>query len=239
MIELRNVSKTYRVGGQEVTALRDVSLEVRRGEWLCILGPSGSGKSTLLNLMGCLDFPTSGEVWFDGVPVSGLSDAELCALRRDKMGFVFQFFNLLPTFTAEENVALPYTIAGRHMNEVRPRVTAMLQAVGLETRRNHRPDEMSGGELQRIAVARATILEPVAVLADEPTGNLDSVNGDLVIHLLKQISRNTTSSLVLATHNTALAEMADSVVMLKDGKLQSWTRVESSEMTHPVQSKRG
>jgi putative ABC transport system ATP-binding protein len=219
MIEVRSVTKTYMLHGQPVHALRDVSLSIGAGEFVCVVGPSGSGKSTLLHLMGCLDVPTGGEIIFEGLPVSDLSDDERSALRRDKIGFVFQFFNLLPTLTAEENVALPHLIAGRHVSEVRDTVDRVLELVGLRERRHHRPDQLSGGELQRIAIARAMIEDPVVILADEPTGNLDRANGEAVTALLRGVTRAGSCSVVIATHNPELAAAADSVVTLRDGQL--------------------
>ncbi len=204
MIELRNVSKTFFTGEQEVVALRDISANIENGELTCVVGPSGAGKSTLMHLIGCLDKPTSGEIVFDGQPVTTLPDDELSALRRDHIGFVFQFFNLMPTLTAEENVALPRLIAGRRLEDIRDKVDGLLEVVGMTRRRHHKPDQLSGGELQRIAIARAMINDPLIILADEPTGNLDTANGEIVISLLKEISVRGTSSVVVATHNAGL-----------------------------------
>lgn len=221
MIELRNVSKRYRMGGQEVMALQDISLKIETGELTCVVGPSGSGKSTLLHLIGCLDNPTSGDILFEDRPVKSLTDDELSVLRRDRIGFVFQFFNLLPTLTAEENIALPHLIAGRRIEDVRDKIDTLLETIGLTNRRHHKPDQLSGGELQRVAVARAMINDPLVILADEPTGNLDSANGEVIISLLKDISTRGTSSVVVATHNPDLAELGDSVIALADGRLQT------------------
>ena len=223
MIELKNVSKFYSLGEQDVVALRDVSVKIENGELTCVIGPSGAGKSTLLHLIGCLDKPTSGEILFDGQPISQLDDDELSALRRDRIGFVFQFFNLLPTLTAEENVALPRLIAGRRLEEVRDKVDGLLEVVGMRGRRHHKPDQLSGGELQRIAIARAMVNDPLIILADEPTGNLDTANGEVVISLLKEISARVTSSVVVATHNAALTKVGDSTIALLDGKLETLT----------------
>jgi putative ABC transport system ATP-binding protein len=221
MIELKNVSKIYSLGEQEVAALRDVSLKIEKGELTCVVGPSGAGKSTLLHLIGCLDTPTHGEILFDGKSVSSLPDEELSVLRRDRIGFVFQFFNLLPTLTAEENIALPRLIAGSRIEEVREQVERLLDLVGMKGRRHHRPDQLSGGELQRIAIARALVNDPLVVLADEPTGNLDTANGEVVISLLKQISERGTSSVVVATHNAGLTNLGDRTITLLDGRLES------------------
>jgi len=234
MIELRNVSKSYEMGGQEVLALQNISLEIGQGELTCVVGPSGAGKSTLLHLIGCLDTPTSGEILLDGQAVNSLSDDELSILRRDRIGFVFQFFNLLPTLTAEENIALPQLIAGRSLEDVREKVAALLEIIGLTSRRHHKPEQLSGGELQRIAIARAIINDPLVVLADEPTGNLDTSSGEIVISLLKEISERGTSSVVVASHNVELTKLGDRTIALRDGKLESWTRKNSKQVALPV-----
>ena len=224
MIEVKNVSRIFSLGEQEVVALRDISARIESGELTCVVGPSGAGKSTLMHLIGCLDRPTSGEIFFDGQAVTALDDDALSVLRRDRIGFVFQFFNLMPTLTAEENIALPRLIAGRELEEVRNKVDGLLEVVGMTKRRHHKPDQLSGGELQRIAIARAMINDPLIILADEPTGNLDTANGDVVISLLREISARGTSSVVVATHNAALTKVADSTLALLDGKLESWSR---------------
>lgn len=234
MIELKNVSKSYEMGGQEVLALQNISLEIEQGELTCVVGPSGAGKSTLLHLIGCLDTPTSGEIFLDGKPVNSLSDDELSMMRRDRIGFVFQFFNLLPTLTAEENIALPQLIAGRSLEDVRDKVASLLEIIGLTSRRHHKPEQLSGGELQRIAIARAIINDPLVVLADEPTGNLDTASGEIVISLLKEISERGTSSVVVATHNVELTKLGDCTIALRDGKLESWARKNSKQVALPV-----
>jgi putative ABC transport system ATP-binding protein len=223
MIELKNISKRYTMGGQEVLALQNISLEIEPGELSCVVGPSGAGKSTLLHLIGCLDTPSSGEILIEGQAINSLSDDALSVLRRDRIGFIFQFFNLLPTLTAEENIALPKLIAGRSLGEVREKVAGLLDIVGLTARRHHKPDQLSGGELQRVAIARAMINDPLVVLADEPTGNLDTASGEIIISLLKEISMRGTSSVVVATHNVELTKLADCTISLRDGKLESWT----------------
>jgi putative ABC transport system ATP-binding protein len=236
MIELKNVSRVFSLGEQEVVALRDISARIDSGELTCVVGPSGAGKSTLMHLIGCLDKPTSGEIFLDGQAVTALGDDELSVLRRDRIGFVFQFFNLMPTLTAEENVALPRLIAGCELEEVRNKVDGLLEVVGMTKRRHHKPDQLSGGELQRIAIARAMINDPLIILADEPTGNLDTANGDVVISLLKEISARGTSSVVVATHNAGLTKVADSTLALLDGKLDSWTRRDGSVISSVKQS---
>jgi len=178
MISVRDVHKVFRQGEAEVRALAGVTLDIAAGEFVSIMGPSGSGKSTLLHLMGGLDLPTAGEIVIEGTPISRMSDDEITIFRRRKIGFVFQFFNLLPTYSAEENVALPLLLDRRRPRDVRDRVGAALDLVGLGHRRRHRPDELSGGEMQRVAIARALVIDPVLILADEPTGNLDTRSGE-------------------------------------------------------------
>src|SRR5512147_838442 len=174
MILLQNVTRTYTHGTREIRALRPVSLRIKKGEFLSVMGASGSGKSTLLNLIGGLDQPTGGEIFIDGRPLHGISDDELTLIRRRKVGFIFQFFNLLPILTAAENVSLPLLLEGLPYSRVKPKAEALLQKVGLGERTEHRPEQLSGGEMQRVAIARALIASPAVLLADEPTGNLDS-----------------------------------------------------------------
>jgi len=219
VIALRHVRKVYRQGSNEVCALDGVSLDVAGGEFLSIMGPSGSGKSTLLHLMAGLDQPSTGDVELDGVPLSRMSDDELTILRRRRIGVVFQFFNLLPTLSAEENVALPLVLDHRKGAEVRPRVAAALARVGLAHRRTHRPDELSGGEQQRVAIARALVVEPAMILADEPTGNLDSHTGEQILTLLGAAHREQGTTVVLVTHDARAAAQAERVVTLRDGVL--------------------
>ena len=217
MIALRDVHKVFRQGEAEVRALAGVSLDIEAGAFVSIMGPSGSGKSTLLHLMGGLDLPTSGEVTLDGSPLSRMSDDEITLLRRRKIGFVFQFFNLLPTYTAEENVALPLLLDGLGRREVRPRVEAALEQVGLSHRRRHRPEELSGGEMQRVAIARALVIDPRVILADEPTGNLDTKTGEQVLDLLGAANRDRHCTIVLVTHDSRAAAHAERLITLKDG----------------------
>ena len=217
MIALRDVHKVFHQGEAEVRALAGVSLDIEAGAFVSIMGPSGSGKSTLLHLMGGLDLPTSGEVSLDGTPLSRLSDDEITILRRRKIGFVFQFFNLLPTYTAEENVALPLLLDGLGRREVRPRVEAALEQVGLSHRRRHRPEELSGGEMQRVAIARALVIDPRVILADEPTGNLDTKTGEQVLDLLGAANRDRHCTIVLVTHDSRAAAHAERLITLKDG----------------------
>jgi len=221
MVRVENVVKVYRQGAREVRALDGVSMRVARGEFVAVMGPSGSGKSTLLHLLGGLDAPSAGEVWLDDRALSAMTDDELTVFRRRHVGFVFQFFNLLPTMTAEENVAYPLLLDGRPKREVMPRVARALARVGLTDRRTHRPDELSGGEAQRVAVARALVLEPLLLLADEPTGNLDSKTGDGVLGLVRDACRGGGTTVVMVTHDAHAAAAAGRIVTLVDGRLAS------------------
>jgi len=197
-----------------------VSFDVREGEFLTIFGPSGSGKSTLLHLMGCLDRPDEGEILIDGSDILKLNDNELAELRLTKMGFVFQFFNLLPRLTALKNVELPLTIAGVPEKEALSRTEEMLRFVGLEARMNHKPYELSGGEQQRVAIARALINNPKIVLADEPTGNLDTKTGWEIVQLMKKLNEERKQTFVIVTHDPHIAETADRIIHLKDGLIE-------------------
>jgi putative ABC transport system ATP-binding protein len=219
MVRLEKVSKTYGRGGATVRALNEVSLEVAKGEFLVVMGPSGSGKSTLLHLLAGLDAPSSGEIYLDGTPISRMSDDEITVFRRRNIGFVFQFFNLLPTLSAQENVALPLLLDGRKMKAAQPRAARMLELVGLAHRRSHRPDELSGGEAQRVAIARALVFEPALLIADEPTGNLDSRSGEEVLSLIRDLGQRYGLTVVMVTHDRHAAAYGDRIVMLKDGEL--------------------
>ena len=219
MIHLENVAKAYRQGTSPVHALAGVSIEVSKGEFLSLMGPSGSGKSTMLHLIGGLDVPDSGSIRVGGQELSRLSDDELTIFRRRHIGLVFQFFNLLPTLTAEENVALPLLLDGKSMREVRPRVEAMLERVGLEGRRSHMPDALSGGEMQRVAIARALVIEPMILLADEPTGNLDSKTGEDVLQLIRETAERTAQTVVMVTHDARAAAYGDRIVTMRDGRI--------------------
>jgi len=219
VIRLSHLRKVYRQGGTDVVALDDVSLVVPRGQFLAVMGPSGSGKSTLLHLVGGLEPPTAGEIVVDGRALSALGDDEVTIFRRRKIGFVFQFFNLLPTLSAEENVAFPLLLDGRRMAVARPRAVSMLERVGLGHRRTHRPGELSGGEMQRVAVARALVTDPVLLLADEPTGNLDTQTGEDVLRLIKESAAHGGTTVVLVTHDLRAAGYGDRVVTLRDGRL--------------------
>jgi putative ABC transport system ATP-binding protein len=219
MIRLDKVVKTYRQGRTPVPALAGVSLEIAQGEFLSVMGASGSGKSTMLHLIGGLDVADSGSIRVGGQELSRLSDDELTVFRRRKIGFVFQFFNLLATLSAEENVALPLLLDGKSMREARPKVTALLERVGLGARRTHKPDELSGGEMQRVAIARALVIEPIVLLADEPTGNLDSKTGAEILELLKESAQQTQRTMVMVTHDARAAAYGDRVITLEDGRM--------------------
>jgi putative ABC transport system ATP-binding protein len=216
MIQLSHVGKQFD-GKRNVTALHDVSITVGRGEMVSIIGPSGSGKSTLLNLVGGLDHPTSGQVIVDGRPLGGLSDDELTRVRRDKIGFVFQFFNLLPTLTSLENVSLPLHLRGWPRRKVEDRARELLTLVGLDARLHHLPDELSGGERQRVAIARALSIYPPVVLADEPTGNLDTRTGHEILALMRDLNDRFGSTVVIVTHDMAVADSCSRTVSLRDG----------------------
>ncbi len=219
ILETNGVSKQYQMGKVTVDALAGVDLSVKQGEFVAIMGPSGSGKSTLLHLLGGLDQPTNGEVALDGQTLSTLSDKKITITRRRKIGFIFQFYNLVPTLNAEENVALPLLIDGQRPKEYRERVTHLLELVGLAERKSHKPDQMSGGEQQRVAIARALVTEPAIVLADEPTGNLDSRAGGDILKLLRQLCDDLGQTIVMVTHDPKGASRADRVVFLKDGRI--------------------
>jgi putative ABC transport system ATP-binding protein len=221
LIALTNVTKLYTQGTGPVVALRDVSLAITAGECLAVMGSSGSGKSTLLNLIGCIDVPTQGTVSIDGQSTTNLSDPELTRLRREKIGMIFQFFHLLGTLTARQNVALPVLLAGRSPQAAWQRADELLARVGLKGRAAHRPHQLSGGEMQRVAIARALANNPAVLLADEPTGNLDSRTGSEILALLTAYCRDQGKTLMVATHDHGAAARADRVLHLRDGVLQS------------------
>ena len=217
MIELTNVSKSYGDLGN-VQALHNLSMTVEQGERVAVMGPSGSGKSTLLNLICGLDQPSSGSIKLEGVELSALDDDRRTRLRREKLGMIFQTFNLLSTLTAIENVALPLRLQGLRKHETEERAVAMLERVGLKTRAHHRPDEMSGGERQRVAIARALVFRPPILLGDEPTGNLDSTTGEEILRLLDDLHREFNNTILLVTHNDLAAAFCDRILTLRDGQ---------------------
>ncbi len=218
-IRLTNITKTYIRGKEQVKALDGINLRVESGEFLSIMGASGSGKSTLLHLVAGLDTPTEGEIYLDERPVSDWKDDELTLFRREKIGFVFQFFNLLPTLTAEENAALPLLMMGRPKSEWQPKVDKWFERVGLAERRTHYPTELSGGQMQRVAIIRALINDPLLILADEPTGNLDSKTGEEVLFFLKGITEEIGATLMLVTHDLKVAAYGTRVITTKDGRI--------------------
>jgi putative ABC transport system ATP-binding protein len=216
---IENVYRAYKTGTLETQALRGVSLTIAGGEFTALVGPSGSGKTTLLQLIGCLDLPTSGKVYIDGQDVSHLNRNQRADMRRGTIGFVFQFFALIPTLTAYENVEMPLLLNGHAQAERRERVTHLLASVDLADRANHRPDQLSGGEQQRVAVARALAPEPTLILADEPTANLDTSNGEQVMEIMTRLNKETGVTFVFATHDPRVIKYARRVITLRDGKV--------------------
>jgi putative ABC transport system ATP-binding protein len=214
-----NVIKRFRQGDRDVTALAGVSLDVAEGTFLAIMGASGSGKSTLLHLMAGLATPDSGRVVIRGQDLGGMNDRELTLFRRRNIGLVFQAFNLIPTLTAEENIALPLLLDGKHSADTAPKIAELAETLGLTSRRQHRPDAMSGGEQQRVAIGRALVTDPAVLLADEPTGNLDSANSKAVCELLRDLSQIHNKTIVMVTHEPAVAAYAQEVAVIKDGRL--------------------
>lgn len=220
MIRCLDVRKTYRQGESEITALAGISLDIVKGSFAVIMGPSGSGKSTLLHLIGGLDRPTSGELLVDNRLIGQMADDQVTLFRRTKIGFVFQFFNLLPTLTALENIALPLVLDGRSKSDAEVRALLLLRKVGLEDRNKHLPEELSGGEIQRIAMARALAFDPPILLADEPTGNLDSKNGKTMLSLLRHVSTEEGCTVVMVTHSDEAASYGDRRIFLRDGLIE-------------------
>lgn len=219
ILETQGLGKQYQMGEVTVDALRGVDFQVRQGEFVAIMGPSGSGKSTLLHLLGGLDTPSDGEVTLGSRKLAHMSDDEVTIIRRRQVGFVFQFFNLLPTLSAAENVALPLLIDGKRLADYAARVDELLDLVGLGGRRDHKPDQLSGGEQQRVAIARALVTEPTMVLADEPTGNLDRKSGKEVLGLLRRACDEKGQTIVMVTHDPYAASYAERVVFLRDGQM--------------------
>jgi ABC-type lipoprotein export system ATPase subunit len=220
MIRCLDVRKTYRQGDNEVTVLSGITLDIPQGQFSTIMGPSGSGKSTLLHLMGGLDRPSAGDVLVGERIISQMADDQVTLFRRTQIGFVFQFFNLLPTLTALENITLPFVLDGRARAKAAQRAQFLLDKVGLAHRRSHLPEAMSGGEIQRLAIARALAFEPPIILADEPTGNLDSKNGEIVLNLLRRINQEDRCTIVMVTHSPEAAKVGDRTICLRDGLVE-------------------
>src|ERR1700744_2618834 len=222
-IELTDVVREYQVGGQTVRALDQINLELQGGQFISMVGPSGAGKSTLLHLLGALDAPDSGSITFDGDEIGRLSDEEQSRFRHQRVGFIFQFFNLLPTLSAWENVAVPKLLDGVRLGKAKPDAIRLLDRVGLGNRTDHRPAELSGGQMQRVAVARAMMMDPPLILAVEPTGNLDSATGTSILTLLREVAHEAGRGrlVVMVTHNAEAAEATDRVIMLQDGRVVS------------------
>ena len=222
-IEMTDIVREYQAGGNRVRALDGIALRIEGGQFVSVVGPSGSGKSTLLHLLGALDSPNSGSIRFNGVEIATMTDDEQSSFRRHKVGFIFQFFNLLPTLSAWENVAIPRLLDKQRLRRARPDAVRLLQIVGLGHRIDHRPAEMSGGEMQRVAVARALMMDPPLILADEPSGNLDSATGAAIVELLRSVAHDegVDRSVVMVTHNAEAASAADRLITLQDGAVKT------------------
>jgi putative ABC transport system ATP-binding protein len=233
------LTKVYGTGDTAVTALDGVDLAVEPGEFVAVMGPSGCGKSTLLNLLGGLDTPTSGSIYIDGIEVASMTDDELTAIRRRKIGFIFQFFNLIPVLTATENAALPLTLDGTAAADAAERSREWLRNVGLAERLDNRPDQLSGGQQQRVAVARALVTNPALILADEPTGNLDSRSSDEIAQLLTTASSEWGRAILMVTHDPRIAAHADRIVFMSDGRIVDDTKIADSAAAHAAMEKVG
>ncbi len=228
ILEARSIRKQYQLGQVTVDALAGVDFTVKKGEFVAIMGPSGSGKSTLLQLLGGLDQPTNGEITLADKKLSMLNDDEITLVRRRNVGFIFQFYNLVPTLTAEENIALPLIIDGKNPDDYREHIEELLRVVAITDRRDHKPDELSGGQQQRVAIARAFVTNPSIVLADEPTGNLDSKNGEEILNLLRHSCDELGQTIIMVTHDPKAASFADRVVFLKDGSVFGELRLDGA-----------
>ena len=225
IVETRNLTKTYMSGGRPLQVLKGVDLKIDHGEFMAIMGPSGSGKSTLLNMIGALDRPTSGDVLINGVNINTLNDNQVADLRNREVGFIFQFFNLIPRMDAQGNIELPMAIAGKSRNDRHKRAKELLELVGLGDRGHHKPSQLSGGEQQRVAIARALANEPNILLADELTGNLDSKTGEEIMHLLRNLNKEEGKTFILITHDPAVGQQTDRLVSFKDGVIEGEKRI--------------
>ncbi len=223
IIQLKNVWKTYYIGENRVDALQGLNLEVNKGEFVAIQGPSGSGKSTAMNIIGCLDLPTKGEVYLDGTNIQNYTESELSQRRGKKIGFIFQQFNLIHTLTAEKNITLPMIFQGVEKETQKERAEELLKLVQLEERGDHRPGELSGGQQQRVAIARALANDPEVIIADEPTGNLDSKTGEIIIHFLKELNKKG-KTIIIVTHDEKVAAETKRILSIKDGKIIKETK---------------
>jgi len=223
IIQLKNVWKTYYIGENRVDALQGLNLEVNKGEFVAIQGPSGSGKSTCMNIIGCLDLPTKGEVYLDGINIQNYTESELSQRRGKKIGFIFQQFNLIHTLTAEKNITLPMIFQGVEKEIQKERAEELLKLVQLEDRGEHRPGELSGGQQQRVAIARALANDPEVIIADEPTGNLDSKTGEIIIHFLKELNKKG-KTIIIVTHDEKVAAETKRILSIKDGKIIKETK---------------
>jgi putative ABC transport system ATP-binding protein len=232
LVELRNVSKIYHLGGEEIRALDDVSLDVGSGEFISIIGPSGSGKSTLMHILGCLDTPTRGQLKLDGTEIQHASKKQLARIRNEKIGFVFQFFNLLPKLTVAQNVELPMIYSGASSRERRERAMAALRLVDLENRSKHRPMQLSGGQQQRVAIARALVNDPKIIFADEPTGNLDSHTGEAILGIFRKLSREG-RTIALVTHDPEIAAVTPRRIEIRDGKISQQVDAKLAGLDRP------
>jgi putative ABC transport system ATP-binding protein len=235
VLQTDKVTKQYRMGEVTLNALEQVDFTVATGEFVAIMGPSGSGKSTLLHLLGGLDASSDGEVTLAGKPLSKLSDNEVTLIRRRNVGFIFQFYNLVPTLTAEENVALPLLIDGKRIEDYRGKIEDLMRLVGLADRAHHKPDQMSGGQQQRVAIARALVTNPAIILADEPTGNLDSKSGTAILELLRHTCDELGHTIVMVTHDAHAASYADRVVFLKDGHVVDQLNRADADRQHTME----
>jgi len=225
IVETKNLTKTYMSGGRPLEVLKGVDLKVEHGEFMAIMGPSGSGKSTLLNMIGALDRPTSGDVFINGININTLNDNQVADLRNREVGFIFQFFNLIPRMDAQGNIELPMAIAGKSRNDRHKRAQELLELVGLGDRGHHKPSQLSGGEQQRVAIARALANQPNILLADELTGNLDSRTGEEIMHLLRDLNKEEGKTFILITHDPTVGQQTDRLISFKDGVIEGEKRI--------------